>query len=147
MHIYVEEWDLLLGLNFRDLGLGGAILVRMNVLMLNELVISNHLIELLHSDKVVVYSILLAWPWLPCRSRYTEAELVRVLALDETNKSSFACSRRAHDYQRLVRYPGFGISASFFSSSLLIYQPGSVPDGHQIRRCGLDQTKHAKRCL
>ena len=106
--------------------------------MLYELVISNHLVELLHRDKVVVDTILLALSWLPCRRRYTEAELVRVLALDEIDQSSFACSRRAHDYQRLVFRPGLATIAFIFSSFLLTDQPGSVPDGYQIRRRSLD---------
>ena len=97
MDIYVKERNFLLRLNLFNLSLRGAILIRMDVFVLYELVLGYHVIKLLHCDEVIMDAILFAWSWLPCRSRYAETKLFRVFVLDEVDQSSFAGTRRAYD--------------------------------------------------
>ena len=63
LDIDVQQRDLLSCLNLLDLGLGRSIHVTVNFRPFNELIVVDHLLELLFLDKVVIDSVDFTFPW------------------------------------------------------------------------------------
>ena len=74
LHIDIQQWDLLLFLNGRDLRLCRTVEVSVNFAVFDELLLGNHLLEFLLCDKVVVDAIFFARSRCSRRVRYTKAE-------------------------------------------------------------------------
>ena len=103
MHIYVKKWNFFLALDLRNLRLSCAVEVSMNLAVLNELVLCDHLFKLRALDKVVVYAILFTRAGLPSRVGHTEAKSTGVVLLSQSlDQSSLSNARRSRDDERTV---------------------------------------------
>ena len=90
MHIDIKQWDLLSSLNLRDLLLSSAVHLIVHLAMLNELIIGNHLLELVHADEVVVDAILFAVSGRARRVRDAKAEFIGELFLHKVDESALS---------------------------------------------------------
>ena len=81
LHINVQQWNLLLFLNGRNLLLCCAVHVSVNLAVLDELLSGNHLLEFFMIDKVVVDAVDFARSGCSCRVRNAKAETFLVALL------------------------------------------------------------------
>ena len=103
MHINVKKWNFFLTLYLRDLRLSSAIEVGVNLAVLNELVLCDHLFKLRALDKVVVNAIFFTRAGFPSRIGHTEAESTGVVLLSQTlDQSSLSNARRSRNDERTV---------------------------------------------
>ena len=86
-----------------NLGLSGAVVVRMHFTELNELLIPYHHFKIIATDKKVVLSVHFSYTRLASCETYTESKSIKVLGFDSLNESAFSSPAWANNNKRLVQ--------------------------------------------
>jgi hypothetical protein len=97
LHLNVQDHDLALGRLLLDGGLARAVAVAAKLGMLDEAVLGNQGLKVIHGHKVVVHAILLALARLAGRVRDGEGKGVGVLLEEPAVEGALADARRAGD--------------------------------------------------
>ena len=104
LDIDVEQRDLARGLNASNLRLGRAIHVLVNLLVLDEIVLVDHLAELILRHVEVIDTVFLALTHRARRVRNTESELAWIFIRQLVDESRFADARGTHNNHRPVAH-------------------------------------------
>ena len=101
MHVDIEERDFAFSLNLEYLLLGCAVHVSVHLAVLDELVLSDHLLKGRHIHEVVVCAIDFSRAWTSRSVGDAEAEAVRIAILNQAlDHSAFANAGRTQNHQR-----------------------------------------------
>ena len=148
MNIYVEEWNLLRSLDLGNLRLRRPVHVCMDLAVLNELFLCNHLLEIILCNEVVVGAIYLTFTGCSSRVGHAKAKLVRVEHVRQLlDDRSFTDARRSTHDQRSKALPHLeGVHRCSFHRHILDYLPPCRFRSHEQGHFRLFQTKYTVTC-